>query len=148
LSARRVDVPRDGEGRGFDPDITGLASESERELRGPCELAALHPQRRLEEEQVCATAGREEFSEKVSQYLTRPHQTFVEIPYASHNTLSFSPVKTPGEDTCGLQIAAQFIDDPKAALDTSCTADTRPPNLRGDPGITQLFFGVDSLLGD
>jgi pimeloyl-ACP methyl ester carboxylesterase len=71
-----------------------------------------------------------------------PHQTFVEIPNASHVVLVQSPVLTPGAPPCGMQIAASFLADPRALPDTSCLADLAPVTFEGNAADTARFFGT------
>jgi pimeloyl-ACP methyl ester carboxylesterase len=54
------------------------------------------------------------------------HQTFVTVPRASHGVIANSPVKTPNAVGCGINVLVQFLKDPNASLDTSCTDDVQP----------------------
>ena len=54
-----------------------------------------------------------------------PNATFVRFPHTGHGAI-FSP------GTCGEQILRDFILDPESAIDTSCAADTPPPNFATD----------------
>jgi pimeloyl-ACP methyl ester carboxylesterase len=53
-----------------------------------------------------------------SAFVTLPNGTFVEFPMTGHGAITFWP--------CASAIAAAFIDDPVAPLDTSCTNELRP----------------------
>jgi pimeloyl-ACP methyl ester carboxylesterase len=55
------------------------------------------------------------------EHFTRPNQTWVEVPSASH-TVFGSSMTTKGRN-CGLGMVMAFVKDPKAKVDTSCVAD-------------------------
>ena len=55
----------------------------------------------------------------------------------------FSPVKTPGAPTCGVQMLASFVEDPKAEPDTTCLGDLVPVAFNGgDPDLVEQLFGT------
>lgn len=55
-------------------------------------------------------------------YFTRPHQTWVEIPWATHTTFVSSPfVDEIGERrSCGTRLMMRFIEGPTTPLDAGC----------------------------
>jgi pimeloyl-ACP methyl ester carboxylesterase len=61
--------------------------------------------------------ARPSLSRHVAELIGRSAR-WIEFPLVGHNVRVFSP--------CGAKIAADFIDDPRQAPDTSC-ADRRPP---------------------
>ena len=74
--------------------------------------------------------------------LTAPHQTFVEVPFSPHGVAFESPVKTPGQVTCGAQMMKGFIADPTAAPDTSCLGDLVPVQFTSEPAEVRQYFGT------
>jgi pimeloyl-ACP methyl ester carboxylesterase len=73
-----------------------------------------------------------------------PHQTFVPVPWSTHGVVYFSPVKTPGSPSCGIQMMASFVEDPKGAPDTTCLDDLAPVDFSGgDPALVQQLFGTE-----
>ncbi|WP_437635376.1 alpha/beta fold hydrolase [Sorangium sp. So ce854] len=74
--------------------------------------------------------------------LTAPHQTFVEVPFSPHGVAFESPVKTPGQATCGAQMMKGFIADPTAAPDTSCLGDLVPVQFTSEPAEVRRYFGT------
>lgn len=76
---------------------------------------------------------------------TAPAQTFVTIDRAPHAIL-FSSTYEPGslERTCGSDLMASFLDDPRAPLDTSCR--TRTAHHRfDDDALAGMLFGTTTL---
>jgi pimeloyl-ACP methyl ester carboxylesterase len=55
-------------------------------------------------------------------HFTRPHQTWVEIPWATHTTIVSSPfLDESGERrSCGTRLLMRFLESPTTPLDTSC----------------------------
>ncbi len=75
---------------------------------------------------------------------TRPHQTWVEIPTATHTALASSPfIDEAGEPrSCGTRLLMRFIENPTAPLDAGCVAQVRPIDFtlpRAD--VTMSLFG-------
>ncbi|MFO0606492.1 MAG: alpha/beta fold hydrolase [Polyangiales bacterium] len=82
------------------------------------------------------------------EHFTRPHQTWVEVPTATHTVIASSPfIDEAGEPrSCGTRLLMRFAEDPTAPLDTSCVAQVRPidftlPNMERTRG---LFGGPDA----
>ena len=76
--------------------------------------------------------------------LDAPHQTFVAVPWSPHGVVFFSPVKTPGAPTCGIQMLVSFVDDPEATPDTTCLDDLVPVDFSGgDSALVQQLFGTN-----
>jgi pimeloyl-ACP methyl ester carboxylesterase len=76
--------------------------------------------------------------------LDGPHQTFVPVPWSTHGVVYFSPVKTRGAPTCGIQMLASFVEDPRGTPDTTCLADLAPVDFSGgDPALVQQLFGTE-----
>jgi pimeloyl-ACP methyl ester carboxylesterase len=72
------------------------------------------------------------------------HQTFVPVPWSPHGVVLFAPVKTPGAPTCGVQMLASFVKNPKAAPDTSCLNDLVPVDFSGgEATLVQQLFGTN-----
>ncbi|HET6338305.1 MAG TPA: alpha/beta fold hydrolase [Polyangiales bacterium] len=83
-------------------------------------------------------------AELASVELDAPHQTFVAVPWSSHGVVFFSPVKTPGAPTCGIQMLVSFVGDPKATPDTTCLDDLAPVDFSGgDSALVQQLFGTN-----
>jgi pimeloyl-ACP methyl ester carboxylesterase len=61
---------------------------------------------------------------EMKPHFTAPHQTWVELPTATHTTLVSSPfVDASGQRrSCGTRMLMAFLEDPTATLDTSCVA--------------------------
>jgi hypothetical protein len=82
-------------------------------------------------------------AERARVELDAPHQTFVAVPWSTHGVVDFAAVKTPGAPTCGAQMLKSFVDDPRAAPDTSCLDDLVPVDFSGgDPALVQQLFGT------
>lgn len=61
------------------------------------------------------------------EHFARPHQTWVEVPTATHTVFASSPfVDEVGESrSCGTRLLMRFAEDPTAAIDTGCVARVR-----------------------
>lgn len=79
----------------------------------------------------------------VAQHLNGPHQTYVQVPYAPHGVITASPVHTPGDPACGMQMINGFLADPLASVDTACLTDLVPADLTDTTSLATLFFGGD-----
>ncbi|WP_437996073.1 alpha/beta fold hydrolase [Sorangium sp. So ce185] len=77
--------------------------------------------------------------EAVERHFTGPNQTFVMIPRAPHGLES----PTSGGTSCDLEILLQFIADPEAPLDTSCTERILPLDFSVDPTLSATYLGTD-----
>lgn len=84
-----------------------------------------------------------EFAEEVAAHFREPAQTFVSFPRGSHFVLYESP--TTSGTSCGSVVFHQFLEDPKGALDTSCTSAIVPHTFDGHADLAQLVFHTDSL---
>ncbi|HET8938011.1 MAG TPA: alpha/beta fold hydrolase [Polyangiales bacterium] len=74
---------------------------------------------------------------------SRAYQTFVAVPSCPHGVVDFSPVKTSGSPTCGIQMLASFVKNPRAKPDTSCLNDLAPVDFSGgDPDLIRQLFGT------
>lgn len=81
-------------------------------------------------------------------HFSGPHQTYVSVPRTAHDALLGS-YTTPDAFPCGLRIFEQFIEDPTATLDTSCTEDILPYDFTLLPALSTSFFGTaDAWDGD
>jgi pimeloyl-ACP methyl ester carboxylesterase len=78
-----------------------------------------------------------------TDHFTGPHQTYVQMPWSAHTVLTQSPVDSVMQQvTCGMLVMAQFLEDPKSNLDTSCTARVAGIDLEGpDQRVTQWLLG-------
>lgn len=78
----------------------------------------------------------------VETFYTKPHQTFVTMPNANHGVaISYDGEEIP----CGSRIMQGFIENPAAAIDSSCTATPRPISLQGDPEFNAAYLGTEDL---
>ncbi|XXX73353.1 alpha/beta fold hydrolase [Sorangium sp. So ce134] len=84
--------------------------------------------------------------EAVESHFTGPNQTFVMLPRAPH-TLE-SPTGSTG-GSCDLEILLQFLADPEAPLDTSCTEEILPLEFSVVPALSAAYLGTeDAWEGD
>ena len=96
-----------------------------------------------------------EVAGKMKNHFTAPYQHFVTVPYATHGVLVNSPITIPPwtyggqEQTCGSLLFGQFINDPHAALDTSCIEAVYPVNFdsttKNNRLIGEKSFGTDDM---
>ncbi|KYF97532.1 hypothetical protein BE20_38300, partial [Sorangium cellulosum] len=77
--------------------------------------------------------------EAVERHFTGPNQTFVMLPRAPHTLES----PTSAGTSCDLEILLQFIADPEAPLDTSCTERILPLDFSVDPTLSATLLGTD-----
>lgn len=68
------------------------------------------------------------------------HHSYFEIPNAPHGTAAAPQVG--GGQTCSSQLFSQFIAEPTAALDASCTAGVAPLPLDVPNGLAGAVFGT------
>lgn len=86
--------------------------------------------------------------EAVESHFTGPNQTFVMLPRAPH-TLESPAESMGGSSSCDLALLLQFLADPEAPLDTSCTERILPPDFSVDPGVSAAYLGTqDAWEGD
>lgn len=74
------------------------------------------------------------------EHFAKPHQTWVEIPTATHSVITSST--TTEKRSCGTRIMMSFFDNPEATPDTSCLATVAPPDFKGQAAISQALFGT------
>jgi pimeloyl-ACP methyl ester carboxylesterase len=95
-----------------------------------------------------------ETSITIKPHYSAPSQTFVTIPNANHATVSQSPlaqgpgVPTGPFTTCGMDLVAQFVTNPRATLDLSCLGKLAAVSFtRPSDEIAYLFGTSDLWLG-
>lgn len=79
-------------------------------------------------------------------HFTRPNQTWVELPTATHTTLASSPyVNEAGERrSCGTRLLMSFIEAPTASLDVSCAQKVVPLDFTlPRTEVNQALFGTN-----
>jgi pimeloyl-ACP methyl ester carboxylesterase len=81
-------------------------------------------------------------------HLHGAHQTYVEVPYSTHDVFVHSNLKSDPNTTCGGLLTQQFLADPKASLDTSCTSDLQAPTFTADDDLLMAMFGTTDMWGD
>lgn len=88
-----------------------------------------------------------EFAEQIAPHYTKPYQTFVKFPRSAHATIFSSPIEGGGaNEICGSIVWAQFVANPTATLDTSCTDKIQQHHFEsGEPGVAQWMYGRPSL---
>jgi pimeloyl-ACP methyl ester carboxylesterase len=88
-------------------------------------------------------------AEPAGDHFNSAFQTFVTVPFATHSVLNQSPVGLD-EDvtvlTCGQVLVEQFLADPHAAIDVTCTDYVLPPNFRNE-ALSELVFGSSDPFG-
>ncbi len=68
------------------------------------------------------------------------NQTWVEFPTGSHMIIESTPTLS-GED-CGRRVMFQFLDNPKAAIDSGCANALAPVNFDGASEVNKRLLGV------
>ncbi len=86
------------------------------------------------------------------QYLNRPYQYFITIPWAAHGVVFLSPEKgriTPAAENIGVGILFDFLSDPYTEPDTSGIADSYALEFSGTSveniGASNYFFGMPDM---
>ena len=74
------------------------------------------------------------------EHFQKPHQTWVEIPTATHTVIASSA--TTEKRSCGTRIMMSFFDNPPAAPDTSCLSSVVPLDFKGQTAISQGLLGT------
>lgn len=83
-----------------------------------------------------------DFAVELEEHFAGALQHFVAFPYAPHNVADGTPVSdNPYAMTCGRQLFLDFLHDPTGELDTSCVAETLPPDFEGIV-YGPAFFGT------
>lgn len=78
-------------------------------------------------------------------HFTKPHQTWVEIPTASHTAFGSSTTKEGR--SCGTKMIMAFLENPTAAVDTSCIGDIIPLDFQATKltAYNNAFFGSNDI---
>jgi hypothetical protein len=99
-------------------------------------------------------------AQPAGEHLTAAHQTFVTVPYSAHGVVFQSYTSASVDllvanqdgyvmETCGMKLMYQFLDDPTAALDTSCLDDLNPLEYSADSPLNQwvsdILFGTTDM---
>ncbi|MBI5482556.1 MAG: alpha/beta hydrolase [Deltaproteobacteria bacterium] len=85
-----------------------------------------------------------DFSVEMTEHFAGPHQTYVSFPYGAHNVFVGTPVASgPPPLHCADRIFSAFLVDPVADLDTSCVAETLPPDFLGTHWAPRLQGAPD-----
>jgi pimeloyl-ACP methyl ester carboxylesterase len=85
-----------------------------------------------------------DFSVEMTQHFAGPHQTYVAFPYGAHNVFLGTPVASgPPPLHCADRLFSAFLADPEADLDTSCVAETLPPDFLGTHWAPRLLDAPD-----
>ncbi len=77
-------------------------------------------------------------------HFTRAHQTWVEVPTATHTVFASSPFTDENGESrsCGTRLLMRFAEDPAAPVDTACVAQVRPINFAlPNTDITRALLG-------
>jgi pimeloyl-ACP methyl ester carboxylesterase len=73
------------------------------------------------------------------------HQTFVEIPYASHTTLTAAGSVGPDEPSCPVQLVRAFLKDPRSTLPVECASRVLTPSFSAPTEVAEKYFGTPDL---
>jgi pimeloyl-ACP methyl ester carboxylesterase len=81
-------------------------------------------------------------------HFSKAHQRFVALPDSGHENIRFGyPPASAGQEkygNCAFELMAHFLEDPTAALDTSCASNAPPIDFAsGLAPRSQQWFGVD-----
>lgn len=81
----------------------------------------------------------------IKKHLQGSTQNYVQFPYASHIVLTSTAVQSEGAVTCGMQVMANFVQNPTQKPDQSCLDDLVAENF--DPGVDNIkaLFGGEKL---
>jgi len=82
---------------------------------------------------------------RIERHLSGRARSFVQFPYGAHILVDETPVMTPGQMRCSLQVMKSFTDQPKRPPNTSCLGDLLLPTFVETPEGSRFFFGVDDL---
>jgi hypothetical protein len=78
-------------------------------------------------------------------HFTGAHQYYFVFPRCAHGLIGQSPVQTPGQQHCGVQMLFDFVDDPRTPPDSACLSDIQPIDFTGDPAYSQWLFGTEDM---
>ena len=84
----------------------------------------------------------------VRDHFRGPHQTYVEVPYATHNVIDHSELAGDPQTHCGALLIRQFLAEPQAAIDTRCTEEVQAPTFTADDDLLLAMFGTSDMWGD
>jgi pimeloyl-ACP methyl ester carboxylesterase len=87
-----------------------------------------------------------EKAQQVGDHFTGASQHWLLFEHSAHNVRGGAP-STSGWD-CGTWVYDQFMDDPTAALDTSCLGRLEPLDFDGDDYTNETFLGTTDAWGD
>jgi hypothetical protein len=78
-------------------------------------------------------------------HFTGPRQAYAVIERAAHGVIVQSPyVIGDLSRTCGLDLMAQFVDDPGGGIDGTCVSRSTPIDF-SDPATAMIVFGTSSI---
>jgi pimeloyl-ACP methyl ester carboxylesterase len=83
----------------------------------------------------------QEVSDAAIAPFTGPNQTYVTIPRAPHGT--FQAPSVGGGPSCANQLFSQFIANPTATIDSSCTDQVAPLELAPPAALSNALFGTN-----
>jgi pimeloyl-ACP methyl ester carboxylesterase len=74
--------------------------------------------------------------------------TFVEFADAPHGVLDGTPVRTPGQPSCGLTVVASFLRSPRGAPDLGCLSDMRQLTVSPPRELAETLLGTPTAWPD
>ncbi|MBT8342801.1 MAG: hypothetical protein HKP58_19785, partial [Desulfatitalea sp.] len=84
-------------------------------------------------------------AETIIPHLKGPGQNYVQVRFSPHGVLFSSPVRTPAEPTCGMQIMESFVRNPTKIPDTACLSDLLPVTFAVSAPEAMFFFGQGDI---
>lgn len=81
-----------------------------------------------------------QYTTALRDHFRAPNQTYVLFPEAAHDPANGTFTKDGKK--CALSIYVSFIQDPTAALDTSCVANIAPMSFLASPSVSNAIFGT------
>ena len=82
--------------------------------------------------------------EGIEQAFSRPHQTWVEVPFGGHGIIT-EGTGSGRLPTCGYQMITSFLAKPTKAPDTTCLTGMGTLDLAGDSLPAETIFGTSDL---
>jgi len=70
---------------------------------------------------------------------------FVTVPYAGHGVIFSDNSGNDQNIPCGMQIMAEFLENPDKTPNTSCTTNLLGPDFKGAESEADFYFGTDDL---